>query len=460
MDHMPIRSPDVCSKAVRSTANVGIAELGLAAAALLPGIFVGIILYLQRLPYPYLDDYNAVLNFSCLFKNAHGFTAKAMQVAVFQHNSYRLILEHGFICADIALAHHLNFGFLTAVGDLFLFGIFALLWRSFEEMPFKKKLLFFLPVSFTFFSLCYWETLNWVEASLQNVPSPFFALASLYLLDKTKNSYRPKGRFLLACVAALLGCCSSVNGFLLAPVGALMLASQRRSRHAFFWLLSFILPLMAYMDHPILQPVQHGFFLTKLYYFVAFFGSALLWSTPAFLAGLALLGLLIWAARSHFAHKNPVLFFFALWIVLTGALVESVRMSIASRYSIYSILLVVSCYTFVLRALNAEDLQPSVHRPWLLVPLQRRRFLQVALALSICFYLINAAWAYRRLAVRRQTVSRGLRFYNANPITNSPQANPVIDSLYPDERRLELGFLNEAVHEGLYIAPSGTSLGK
>jgi hypothetical protein len=430
----------------------------LAAAALLPGIIAGLILYTQRLLVPYQDDYNAILNFAVQYKHASGFSAKALQIALFQHNSYRMIFEHLIVAAQIQSIHHLNFGFLATLGDLFLIGIFALLWYSFEGMPFRKKLLYFLPVSFMFFSLCYWETLNWAEADLQNVPVIFFALWSLYLLDETDASDSPLSRFLLSCFAALVCCATSANGFLLAPVGILMLSSQRRFKYAFFWMFSFVPPLLAYLGHTIvLFPPVPGHYFEKLFLFIAFLGGALWWHPLAFIVGLALLGALAWTARAHFGQPNSVLFFFALWIVLTSALVESTRMSTASRYSMYSVLMIICSYNFVLRGLNQQSL---THKPRVVGHLQSRRFLQVALAFSICFYMATAVWAYRHLAARREMVLRGMRYYLANPVKNSPQINPGVDAFYPPETPLELRSLNQAVHEGLYTVPPETDLDK
>jgi hypothetical protein len=430
----------------------------LAAAALIPGIIAGLILYTQRLLVPFQDDYNAILNFAVQYKRASGFSAKALQVALFQHNSYRLIFEHVIVAGQIQLIHHLNFGFLATIGDLFLIGIFILLWCSFERMPLRKKLLYFLPVSFMFFSLCYWETLNWAEADLQNVPVIFFALWSLYLLDQTDAFDLPLSRLLLSCFAALVCCATSVNGFLLAPVGILMLCSQRRFKYAFFWLFSFVLPLLAYLGHTVvLFPPVPGHYLEKFFLFIAFLGGALPLHPLAFIVGLGLLSVLAWTARAHFGQQNSVLFFFALWIVLTSALVESTRASTASRYSIYSVLMIICSYNFVLRGLKQESL---THKPGILLHIQPRRFLQVALALSICFYVATAVWAYRHLGARREMVLRGMRYYLANPVKNSPQVNPGVDAFYPPETPLELRYLNQAVQEGLYTVPPKTDLEK
>jgi hypothetical protein len=414
-----------------------------------------LILYAQRLPYPYQDDFNAILAFALEYDHAAGFLAKALVIERVQHNSYRLIFEHLVIAFELGLTHHLNFAFLTAFGDLFLLGILVLLWFSFEEKPRSTKLLYFLPVSLTFLSLSYWENLNWAMTGLQNTPVVFFALLALLLLGPLgpPNTARlHNGKFFFSCVGALLCCCCSPNGFLLAPVGMLVLLSRRSYKRTILWLFSFILPFAAYLDHPVMQPGQHRPLLTKLFYFIAFLGGAFGFRPVAFLAGAVLLAVFLWAARTHVARERQVLFPFAIWIVLTSALVEAIRAAITSRYSIYSVLLLVCCYSFLLRKFDQEPLTRTLGG---LVNLTRTRFLTLAIASSLCIYVPTAVWAYRHLHKRREMVLSGYRYYRANPLTNSPQANPAIDVLYPTEKPFELLMLHQAQRDGLYTVPPG-----
>jgi hypothetical protein len=434
-----------------NAADQNFVSLVLGALVLLPGIIAGLILYTQRLPFPLEDDYKALLAFAYQYEHASGPTAKALQIAVSQYNSYRLIFMHGVVAAELGLTHHLSFGFLTAFGDLFLLGIFGLLWYSFERTPSRSKLLYFLPVSLIFFSMSYWETLNWAMTSLQQIPVIFFAFLALYLLSPRKTADLQKDRFFFSCIAALLSCCSSPNGFLLAPIGVLMLASRHRYKLTILWLCSFILPFCAYLYYPVFEPAQHRSHLKQLFYFVAFFGGAFRWRPLAFLVGIALLSILLWAARARFTRQNTVFFPFALWIVLTGALVEAIRTSVTSRYSIYSVMMLVCCYSFVLHELDQELLS---RKRGLLVHINRRRFLEIAIASSFCFYVATAIWASHHLHHRREMVLKGLTFYRSNPLTNSPQMNPAVDLLFPDEKPFELFMLKRAAKEGFYTVPS------
>lgn len=197
----------------------------------LPAIFI---LYIQRLPFPYQDDFKAILAFAVPYLQAHGPAAKAFLIATFQYGDYKLIFDNVAVAASLEATHHVSFAFLTALGDFFVFGVFGLLWYAFrQQFGRATSLLYFLPVSLVWFALTYWETLNWAEASLQNLPVVFFALAAMLLIAPTRVSGAQdlvevsKVRFLAGCVAALLGGCCSPNAFLLAPVGLLLLLSRR-----------------------------------------------------------------------------------------------------------------------------------------------------------------------------------------------------------------------------------------
>lgn len=424
---------------------------------LLPCGVAGLILYTQRLPFPYEDDYKAILAFAYNYEHAPDLSTKLLEIALVQYNFYKLLFQHAVVASELALTHHINFAFLTSFGDLFLVGIFGLLWCSFERQPLKSKLIRFLPISLLFFSLTYWETLNWAMAALQNIPVIFFALLSIYFLAPPKTTVVQRHRFLFSCLAASLSCCASANGFLLAPVGLLVLASRGRFKHISLWICSFILPLAAYLYQPTIEPVRHPSLLKQLFFFIAFFGGAFAWRPVAFITGIFSLMMVAWAARSRFLQKSPIFFPFALWIVLTGALLETVRASINSRYSIYSVLMLVCCYVFQLRWFEQNSLTRKLISP---ATITLKRFVGLAIAFSFCFYGVTAVWAYHHLHQRRKSVLSGLRFYRADPLVNSPQLNPTLDILYPDEKPFELLMLNRAAQDNLYTAPSTQDLGR
>ena len=302
----------------------------LAFAVLLPGIVAFGILYRQALPLPYQDDYGTILAFAADYDQLPSLTTKVLYIATAQSNEYKLGFEHSIVAAEIEVTRHLNFSFLTALGDLFLIPLAYLLWRTYQgdESDLNRRLLAFLPISFLFFSLTYWENLNWTTTGLTNIPVIFFSLLAIYLLLPRKMIEPTLARLLLACLAAALAAFTSANGFLLGPVGLLVLLARRAYARALVWCASFLLPLAAYLYHytRLVHPADIGSYLTRPLFFLAFLGcGAIPFRWPAAVLGIVILRILWLAFRARFDRTNPVAFYFTAWIVATALLVAWVR---------------------------------------------------------------------------------------------------------------------------------------
>lgn len=161
-------------------------------AVLLPAIAAFAILYQQGISVPYQDDYAAILEFAVNYDQSPALQTKLLHIATDQVNEYKLSFEHLITASDLELTHHLNFGFLTGLGNSFLLAIAYLLWRTYaqDEQDLDRRLLAFLPISLIFFSLTYWENLNWATTDLQNIPVVFFSLLAIYLLFPGKDFRR------------------------------------------------------------------------------------------------------------------------------------------------------------------------------------------------------------------------------------------------------------------------------
>ncbi len=220
-------------------------------AVLLPAIAAYWILYRQALFVPYVDDYAVVLAFADNYDQMPTLRAKVLDIAAAQVNEYKLVFAHSIVAAEIELAHHLNFAVLTTLGNLFLLPIGYFLWLTYQEdgIALHRRLLEFLPISFLFFSLTYWPNLNWATTALQNIPVVFFSLAAIYFLFPGKMLELTGSRLLLACLAAAMAAFASANGFLLGPVGLLILLLRRDYARSLAWCASFVLPLAAYLYH-------------------------------------------------------------------------------------------------------------------------------------------------------------------------------------------------------------------
>src|SRR3984957_5439320 len=307
-----------------TTAWPGIAFLSLF-AVLLPALVAYGILYRQALPVPYQDDYAVILTFATDYDQLPTWKAKVFDIATEQTNEYKLSFTHFIVASELEFAHHLDFALLTGIGNAFLLAIAYLLWRTYreDEKSLDRRLLAFLPISLIFFSLTYWENLNWATTDLQNIPVIFFGFLAIYLLFPGRTFGPTHVKMLLACLSVALAAFTSANGFLLGPVGLLILLPRRAWVKALVWCASFAPPLAAYLYHFTVpaHSMHRLFYLTRPLFFLAFLGCAAIpFRWPAALAGIVVLLILWLAVRTRFDRTNPVAFYFAVWIIATAML--------------------------------------------------------------------------------------------------------------------------------------------
>jgi hypothetical protein len=415
---------------------------------ILPAISAFAILQYRSLPVPYQDDYNAILNFAIRYDQLPTLTSKVLQIATAQHNEYKLGFEHLILAGELSLTHHVSFAFLTNLGNLFLLPIGYLLWKTYpgDERRLDRRLLYFLPISLAFFSLTYWETLNWAMTSLQQLPVVFFSLFSIFLLVEKQAPQVSSSRFGLACLVTMIACSCSANAFLLLPVGLLILVPRRSYIECVVWAASFVPPLGAYLYQykSVSQPAHRHAYLTRPLEFVAFFGGVVPLRWIALLAGLAILMVFLLAVRTRFDQTNPVSFYSTVWTMGTALMVAWVRgadgFAIPSRYTMYSLLMLIFCYAFLSHYFSQETLS-------------LKRVYSISLALSAVIFIFGNFQADRKLEIRRQMVYSGLEFYRSNPAVNSPMIDPLVELLFKEERPLEKKALTEAIRAGIYTLP-------
>jgi len=443
-----------------------------AIAVLAPAIAAFAILWTQAYAAPFEDDYHALLGFAGEFEQLHGAKDKVLLVAAAQHTEYKLVFEHAVAGVELALTQRLSFSFLESVGDLFLLTIGWLLWLTYggNEGGLRARLARFLPASLIFFGLAYWETVNWAMAGLQNLPVIFFSLLSIYLLASGDGLVLPlMGRrraemsglpplaqeqerakdgapknWGWACVAGALAAFSSANGFLVAVVGAWILLRRRAYWACVGWGASFVIPLAAYLYHYVPVPRQ----ATGLSYVArplevfAFLGMAAGSFWGALVAGFAIAGVVVWALKSGYSQENPVGVYWTAWVLLSALPVAWVRGSagvvIASRYSIYSCLMVVFCYGFL------ADRAAKKGHGW------AKAFYPAALVTAIAFCLMKDAQAYDKLGERKETIRAGMAHYKENRGVNSPLIDAFVIKDVPGEEQYERQELTRAIESGIY----------
>lgn len=439
----------------------------LACAVCLPPLLVYAILFREALAIPILDDYHAVLGFSLHLVQLHSAQDKLLYVIAAQHDEYKLIFEHAVMAAQLALVHHISISFLVTLGNLMLLPIAYACWRNYfaGKSDLRIRLALFLPISFLLFQLNYAETLDWSMGSLQNVAVIAFAFLSLHFLTRPGSAC-----FSLAWICAALACASSANGFLLAPVGLLILWQQRNERQitagpaavrVIAWAFLFPIMLALYLyQYTRPAPIPHIAFFWKALFFVSFTGGAVenMHGRPvphlAILFGLAICAVFVDAIRKRYYVTNPFAFYTTVWIFFSAMLVSAIRialglqLSLSGRYKIYCDLLLIFCYAYLALRIRTSHLT-----------LGRKRTIYVsALSVIILFSLASDAVGYQLLVKRRQRVLDGIALYLANPETTTPMINPN-ERLTPQMQRDQadaLTDLNQARQSGLYELPANS----
>lgn len=122
---------------------------------------------------------------------------------------------------------------------------------------------------------------------------------------------------------------------------------------------------------------------------------------------------LTYCPRRHFAcdsrafdRTNSAAFYSVIWVIATAVLVAWVRggsaFGIALRHSIYSVLLLIFCYSFLAHYL-----------PDRLLAFHQKRFYAASLVFAFAIWLMGNVSAYKQLAARQRMVLKEIELYRA-----------------------------------------------
>lgn len=408
---------------------------------------------------PYLDDYDGVLGFLEHYSRPPTAAAKLGSILYTQHNEYKTIFANAVITLQYELSgHHPNFVILSWAGNIFILALFYLLWRNFlpREDHLRQRLVLFVPVAYILFQLQYVETLNWSMPGLQNIPVLIFALASITYLVREST-----WGFVLACVFLVLTIAASGNGFVLLPIGVAMLLPRKLPIRIAGWVVVSILCIVLYFHHYNVhssQQEQNGSVLLAARHLnpiftLSFMGAALgshghLVRYLSILLGILIGIVLVLMVKRRYDKVNPVVFYYAAFLLLTAIAVSCIRSklgleaSIAGRYKMYSDLLLICCYMFFV----------EVYAGTLAL---RRRYFQVALVASILFCIRYDISGTKYLIIHKRDLVEGAQLYQVSHHQQGPT------EIYGDANKpLELqidrwarGILEDAESTGMYRYP-------
>jgi hypothetical protein len=179
---------------------------------------------------------------------------------------------------------------------------------------------------------------------------------------------------------------------------------------------------------------------------------------PSVIFGIFLLFVWIFAIKNKYSAKNPSIFYFFIFIILTAISVSTLRsglgveQSLASRYRIYSNLILILTYIFLIETffekIKIKKIQYGI--------------LSVSILFSAFFFMLSNAAGYRFLQGRQLAVTHEMMIWTSEVLHEKIEFNdPNVSQFDPAvTRQLELGIykpvtsvLLESIRLGVYKPP-------
>lgn len=328
---------------------------------------------------PKWDDH-AIKTFIVEYAQAGDWKGK-IQALFKQHNEHRIALTRLFAWIDYAVFGHLNYRHLMTAGNVMLLAAIPLFYELLKKN--KKPLYALVPIPFLWMTLAFWENMYWGMAAVQNLGVVTLVLWTLYLVINPKVL-----PFAAAILLSILTVLTSGNGLMVLPIGAVLLfLSQNRKRFA-LWLVVSAVEIFCYFywyTKPESNPESKAGIVQLAKGYMAFLGS-FAESIPVldnfkvclFIGIVLFLVAVSIASTTLFRiirNKYPVKFeritdLFCLGVIMfilgTALIVVYSRAGfgleglITSRYKIYSVLLLITAYLYVVIPIRGSFLSPYI----------------------------------------------------------------------------------------------------
>ena len=336
------------------------------AGVLAPAVVFYALLFQGYVNIPNADDYPAILDFANRYVQLHGLVPKILHIVTFQQSEYKTMLVSGVTALQCELLHRVSLPLLIALGNLIPIGIFftVLTMYKVKAADPATRFLLLLPVSLLLFQLQYGSTLDWATASMQNLPVILCGLLAIRFLSKDSSNRS----FAFACLSLIFAICSSANGFGLAIVGSLLLLEQRRLRQLLSWIVIVLamggVYFYKYNFHSSQSmpggTVGKAFLHFNLLYAISFLGTSAAGATstvPSVALGFMILCLFLGIGYTGYSRRNAGVFYAMVFIVVSAFGVAGLRgalgvtQSLASRYRIYSNLMLALIFIYLVETM-------------------------------------------------------------------------------------------------------------
>jgi hypothetical protein len=314
------------------------------------------------------------------YAHATGFEGK-VQAFIKQHNEHRIALTRLVALIDFKIFGTLNYRHMMLAGNLLLLGILPL-WHVLLKNN-KKPLFALVPVPFLLLSLAMVENMYWGMAAVQNFGVVTLTLWTIYLCVNPKPSL-----FGLSILLAAITIFTSPNGIFVLPIGALLIFLTGNRKRLALYILSVSVAVVFYFKNftfPESNPDSKASLLQLIKGYMAFLGSFAEsfpvldhFAVCVFIGSVLFLVAISVASTTMFRisrNKYPVKFekitdLFCLgtilFILATALVVVYGRAGfgleglITSKYKIYSILLLITAYLYVVIPIRGSFLSPYI----------------------------------------------------------------------------------------------------
>ncbi|GLU54323.1 hypothetical protein [Dyadobacter frigoris] len=353
-------------------------------------LLVSLIIFIPIGVYFYVWDYYAI-NIpkwddhalkAFIVEYAHAGTWQGKLKAIFkQHNEHRIALDRFFAWLDFSTFGKLNYRHLMLIGNLLLLGVIPLWYVLLKNN--KKPLFALVPISFIWLTLAFWENMYWGMAAIQNFGVITLLLWTLYLCVHPKPFL-----FFLSLILALLTISTSGNGLLVFPVGAVMLFLSGDRKRLTVWCILSLAGILAYFwtyTKPESNPASKASLFQLAKGYMAFlgcfaesipvkdhFGACVFMGIFLFLVAISIASATLFriSTKKYTVKFEKITDLFCLGTILfilgTAVIVVYSRAGfgleflITSRYKIYSVLLLMVAYLYVVIPIRGSFLSPYI----------------------------------------------------------------------------------------------------
>jgi len=359
--------------------NKGVLTLLVTLIILIPiGIYFGVWDY-YAINIPKWDDH-ALKAFIVEYAQA-GTWQEKLKAVFKQHNEHRIALDRVFTWLDFSLFGKLNYRHLMMIGNLLLLGVIPLWYVLLKNN--KKPLFALVPIPFIWLTLAFWENMYWGMAAVQNFGVITLALWTIYLAVNPKPVY-----FALAILMGALTISTSAIGILILPICTVLLfLSGDRKRSVILGIVS-IIGVFAYFwtyKQPGTNPESKASLFQLAKGYMAFlgsfaesipvkdhFGACVVMGIVLFLVAVSIASTILFriSTKKYSVKFERITDLFCLgalmFILATGLIVVYGRAGfgleglITSRFKIYSVLLLMVAYLYVVIPIRGSFLSPYI----------------------------------------------------------------------------------------------------